>query len=725
MSARSRSLLLILAAFLALALVYNVALPIFEAPDEASHFRYAHYLASERRLPDLKRDLPSHEVTQPLLYYVAVALVISPFDRSNLSQLLLLNPDWFDRALNRGYTGVRGQHIHTTAENWPYQGAVWAVRAARLFSSFLGALTIALVHATARLIFSPAWPAAPALCAALVAFNPKFIHVSSIVNNDIAITLAATAACWWMVRLAQSQQPAPRAFASLGALVGIATLCKLQGLGLFAPALAALALIRPSAAWPVRLAALLAGFSLVAGGWLLFNALNYGHPLAWEQVQAANAALVRVPPLTVTEVAATLPLWFTSYWGNLGIELHYDEWVNVVLFVALGLAVAGCALAFARRLPLVANRTGFALLLIWQAALAAMFAWWLRGYVGTENSRLIMPGVGGVAALVTLGWLTLAPARAQPAAALAAPAALLGLAIAAPILTIRPAYAEPPTFSREAIIDTYRLPSAGVAIFDGMIELLHAEVSAKYVNAGESLQVVLYWGATQPVNQSYRVRIEVLDLDGTVIGQAYALPYGGRFATQRWQPGAYFRDHYALPITTGASRGPARVQLSLIRLYPAPGPAQIDGAPSSAFLIDRVKVRAPSVSPAASDGPPLATFGDLLRLDRVRFAPDETTFFWTALRAPGTDYTLFVHLLDADGQMIGQHDGQPFGGDYPTGLWDAGERVRDARAFALPPAAQRLRIGWYDHQTGQRLPAYRPDGQPWPDNAVLIEVRNP
>ncbi len=720
----SRGLPLILAAFLALALVYNVALPIFEAPDEASHFRYAHYLASERRLPDLKRDLPSHEVTQPLLYYVAVALVISPFDRSNLDQLLLLNPDWFDQALNRGYTGVRGQHIHTAAEDWPYRGAVWAVRAARLFSALLGALTIALVYAAARLIFSPAWPIAPALCAALVAFNPKFIHVSSIVNNDIAITLAASAACWWMVRLAQGQQPSPRGFALLGALVGAATLCKLQGLGLFAPALAALALIRPLAAWPVRLAALLAGFALVAGGWLLFNTLNYGHPLAWEQVQAANAALLRSPPLTLGEVAATLPLWFTSYWGNLGIELHYDEWVNVVLFAALGLAVAGCALAFARRLPLVANRAGFALLLIWQVALSGMFAWWLRSYVGTENSRLIMPGVGVTAILVALGWLTLAPAPAQRGAAIGGAVALLGLALAAPFVTIRPAYAQPPTYSRDAIVAAYRLPSAGVATFDGAIDLLHAEVSPARIHAGDALRVTLYWGAAQPVNQSYRVLIEALDLDGELIGRTYALPYGGRFATQRWQPGAYFRDEYALRIAPNAPQGPARVQLSLVRLYPTPGQASIDGALLPVFLIDRVKVRAASSSPAAPQGPPLALFGDSLRLDQARFAPDQVTFIWTVLSAPGKDYTLFVHVLDEHGEMIGQRDGQPFDGDYPTGLWEAGERVRDARAISLPPAARRLRIGWYD-QAGQRLPAYTPDGQPWQDNAVLIEVHNP
>jgi hypothetical protein len=82
-------------------------------------------------------------------------------------------------------------------------------------------------------------------------------------------------------------------------------------------------------------------------------------------------------------------------------------------------------------------------------------------------------------------------------------------------------------------------------------------------------------------------------------------------------------------------------------------------------------------------------------------------------------------VLDENGALIGQRDGQPFDGDYPTGLWEAGERIRDVRALSLPPAARHVRIGWYDHQTGQRLPVYMPDGQPWPDDAVLIEIRDP
>ncbi|PJF47315.1 MAG: hypothetical protein CUN48_09295 [Candidatus Thermofonsia Clade 3 bacterium] len=723
----------ILVAFLALCAIYNVTLPIFEAPDEASHFRYAHYLASEGRLPDLKRDLPSHEVTQPVLYYALAALVISPFDRSNLNQLVLLNPDWFDRSLNQGYVGVRGQHIHTEAERWPYQGAVWAVRAARWLSSLLGAATIILVYLIARRIFTgraiteASRARAAALCAALVAFNPKFIHLSSIVNNDIAITLAATATCGWMVRMTNPTrargQAAAHAFFVLGALVATATLCKLQGLGLLAPALAAVFLVAPRQSPLTRIAALLVGFLAVAGWWFIFNWLNYDHPLAWAQVRAANEALLRKPPLSADGVIATLPLWFTSYWGNLGIELHYDAWVNVVLFVALALAVIGCVVAFARRLPMVGNRAGFTLLMIWQIALVVMFVWWLRSYVGTENSRLIMPGVAPVVVLTAMGWLTLAPQRVWRATSIAGAGSLLALAVATPFVTLRPAYATPDTMSRTALVAAYRLPSAGVAVFDGMIELLHAEVGAKRVAPGGQLEVILYWGALAPVNQSYRVVLEALGLDGEVIGRKLAIPFGGRFATQRWQPGAYFRDVYRLPIDATASPGPARVQLKLYKLYPTPGDAQINGANTGTFLIDRVKVTSAIAPAPASSQPPIAVFGDALRLDRVRFSPDQVTFDWTTLKPPGGDYTFFVHILDENGAQIAQQDAEPFDGQYPTGLWEAGERVRDARALVLSPEARRLRIGWYDRRTGQRLAAHTADGRPWPDDIVFVEIR--
>ena len=316
----------------------------------------------------------------------------------------------------------------------------------------------------------------------------------------------------------------PRHFAVLGAMVGIATLCKLQGLGLFAPALAALWLILPRRQLIQRIAALLTGFVLVAGGWFLFNTVNYGNPLAWSQIQQANASLLRIPPLNLNQIFATVPLWFTSYWGNLGIELHYDNWLNIAFVIALMLAVIGCVMAFARRLPMVANRAGFTLLLIWEAVILCMFVWWLRSYVGTENSRLIMPGIAPIALLVAMGWMTLLPKKLQPAVALA-PVSMLVLAAVVPFATLRPAYFTPDAASQAQLIQRHNLPqSDAYPTFGGAAKLLHAKVEPQRVKAGDNVNVTLFWGSDQPINQSYRVVLEAIDINGEVIGRRQYIP---------------------------------------------------------------------------------------------------------------------------------------------------------------------------------------------------------
>jgi len=69
---------------------------------------------------------------------------------------------------------------------------------------------------------------------------------------------------------------------------------------------------------------------------------------------------------------------------------------------------------------------------------------------------------------------------------------------------------------------------------------------------------------------------------------------------------------------------------------------------------------------------------------------------------------VFIHLLDATGQIVAQHDGQPRNGAYPTSVWDAGEVVADEHVLDLPAdlptGAYRLRVGWYLPGTGDRLP---------------------
>lgn len=83
------------------------------------------------------------------------------------------------------------------------------------------------------------------------------------------------------------------------------------------------------------------------------------------------------------------------------------------------------------------------------------------------------------------------------------------------------------------------------------------------------------------------------------------------------------------------------------------------------------------------------------------------TLNWQAQRPAISDYTIFIHLLDTNGQIVAQGDGMPREGQRPTTAWQADEIILDDHFVVLPPGLPdgefTLRVGWYDANTGQRL----------------------
>jgi hypothetical protein len=77
----------------------------------------------------------------------------------------------------------------------------------------------------------------------------------------------------------------------------------------------------------------------------------------------------------------------------------------------------------------------------------------------------------------------------------------------------------------------------------------------------------------------------------------------------------------------------------------------------------------------------------------------EVRLYWQALRSLDTQYHTFVHVLDAEGEVVAQSDQQPGGVFYPTTLWRPGERLRDDHQLAIPADAPsgpyRLLAGMY------------------------------
>jgi hypothetical protein len=91
------------------------------------------------------------------------------------------------------------------------------------------------------------------------------------------------------------------------------------------------------------------------------------------------------------------------------------------------------------------------------------------------------------------------------------------------------------------------------------------------------------------------------------------------------------------------------------------------------------------------------------------------TFYWEALAQMEEDYTIFIHLIDDQSQVVAQHDGQPTAGFYPTSFWDEGEVIRDEHSVSvdssIPRGEYELVAGMYLLATGDRLPVLDEQGR--------------
>lgn len=135
--------------------------------------------------------------------------------------------------------------------------------------------------------------------------------------------------------------------------------------------------------------------------------------------------------------------------------------------------------------------------------------------------------------------------------------------------------------------------------------------------------------------------------------------------------------------------------------------------------------------PTSPSRPLDVTFADGIHLEGVDVRPNPAqpggallvSLFWRPEGTPTARYTVFTHLVDADGKLVAQFDGEPAGGIAPTTGWQPGAPVIDRRAIPLPdnlpPGRYGLRVGLYRQPDLTRLALVAAD-RPTLDNAAQV-----
>ena len=287
-----------------------------------------------------------------------------------------------------------------------------------------------------------------------------------------------------------------------------------------------------------------------------------------------------------------------------------------------------------------------------------------------------------------------------------------------------------------------------VELEDHVLFLGYDLVGEGMVPAGGMLHVRLYWQATGPLGGDYRsfVHLDAPPGHTTLVTSDNYHPGDPQAQNDvpslGWSRDLYVRDEHRLqlpqdmlPIAYSMQVGMYERQTGR-RLAILPG--QGEGQQGDAIHLQQVHVLpARPLRVAAVPNPHTYRLGERIELlghrleagflPESRIQPGQAitlTLYWRASAPVPTDYTVFVHLLDASGGVRAQHDGRPMQGRYPTTAWLPQRIIEDKVGLTappdLPPGEYRLAVGMYELASGQRLPV-TDQGARLPQDAILLE----
>ena len=746
-------LALLVIVYVGLGVTYALATPCFESPDEWSHLSVVRYWAEHRAMPPRvlspRNELIERDETwyfgyhDPPLYYApplyhCLAALLTSFSGAamdDLPYLLIPSPSWEKGWAPRPDSDPWNKNIfaHRPEETLAQSDTVRAAALLRVISLGLGAVTVLCAYALAHLL----WPDRPALAlgaAAFVAFNPQFVALSIGVTNDNLLNALFGLSLVCMLRFARDGAGWLR-WALLGGLVGLGLLTKQSALLLLPLGMLA-ATWRPKktplcSLFIVNCSFLIAALA-VGGWWYVRNAILYDDPLGLESHFVSQTSLAH---FGLRETGMTL----RSYWAAFGwAPLLAEPPVYAVAALAALAALAGIVMAIRPggslwRAP-AATRRGLALLVLALVLNVASFVRWAVD-TGSPVGRLLFPTIPVVGVLVAWGLSRWNRWRVTRWGLGVVVALAFTFAAIVPWRYLRPAYASP--YLPGGMPDAAQ--SVGL-VFQNGIQLAGYDVSAEDMEPGEEFRLTLYWRAQTATERLYRVWVQLGPQDATRYVASSDVWLGGTlYPSELWRAGDTVRQEFRLTVPDWApAPGLYWARIGLVddidrRVKLEDGSSESPRFPlhwSDMVVLGpwRMRAAAPPSPPAYTANFRLDHDIRLLGYDLEQQGPAvwRLALYWQAERVPEVDYTVFVHLIDAQGNLVGQHDGPPRDGAYPISWWLPGEIVVDQHTVSLSEPRSgpaRLLVGMYDPATLIRLPARDGAGQRLPDDSVpLVEV---
>jgi len=265
------------------------------------------------------------------------------------------------------------------------------------------------------------------------------------------------------------------------------------------------------------------------------------------------------------------------------------------------------------------------------------------------------------------------------------------------VMHIGPFQLERAGFTLEA--DSISLTHVLDYVWRDQIALRGAGALPDTLAVGDATVLELSWHALAPADVSLSAQIRLHSLTQSEARLIWPLSLFDAYPSHQWRAGEWLRGKDRIWLPASWPAGPTRVELVV---------SDSSGALDPVVDLGTVIVAAPERTfdvPADIQLRSGARAGDLVRLLGLTFEPAVpppgeyflVTLYWQPLRETDRSYSVFVHVLDAGGQIAAQYDRIPADGARPTTGWVAGEVIADQYVFEkVPEEGASLAIGLFD-----------------------------
>ncbi|MDE3088593.1 MAG: glycosyltransferase family 39 protein, partial [Chloroflexota bacterium] len=204
-------------------------------------------------------------------------------------------------------------------------------------------------------------------------------------------------------------------------------------------------------------------------------------------------------------------------------------------------------------------------------------------------------------------------------------------------------------------------PSSNAVHFGADITLVSSTLDARRVEPGESIPVSLYWRTARRLAENDTIFVHLLDVNQRVAATADVIPALGVYPTFLWKPDEIVPTHHQIKVPLRTPPGKYSIEVGLYNTLDLIRLNVVDASGSavdSRVVIDAVKVaprQAIAYNPSHAQS---ANFDHRIALTGFDLARGETArefkiaLYWRAAAEMERDYTVFVHVLDANGGIV-------------------------------------------------------------------------